>query len=140
MNKFFIVTVLCFGLSGNVSAQKTQDQINKEYAEQYRKINENSKLSGPEKARLKKQLALKQDQDNKVFDAAYKKKYGASKEGRKKQVEDKIDQLEKKYDREKNLIDNNKTLTKNQKKSRKEALKKKYESQKEILKREKDKN
>ncbi|SHK72100.1 hypothetical protein [Chryseobacterium polytrichastri] len=139
MNKFFILTVLFLGLSGTVSAQKTQDQINKEYAEQYRKINENSKISGPEKARLKKQLALKQDQDNKVFDTAYKKKYGTSKEGRKKQVEDKIDQLEKQYDKEKELIDNNKSLTKTQKKERKEALKKKYESQKEVLKRGKDK-
>ncbi|MCS3531308.1 hypothetical protein [Chryseobacterium sp. JUb7] len=139
MNKFFILTVLCLGLSAHVSAQKTQEQINKEYAVQYRKINENPKLSGPEKARLKKQLALKQDQDNKVFDAAYKKKYGTSKEGRKKLVEDKMGQLEKKYDREKDLIDDHKTLTKAQKKARKEALKKKYESQKEVLKREKDK-
>lgn len=139
MNKIFILTVLLLGLSVNVSAQKTQDQINKEYAEQYRKISENSKLSGPEKARLKKQLALKQDQENKVYDVAYKKKYGTSKEGRKKQVEDKIDQLEKRYDKEKDLIDNNKTVTKAQNKAKKEALKKKYESQKEVLKREKDK-
>ncbi|ANF51999.1 hypothetical protein A0O34_16420 [Chryseobacterium glaciei] len=139
MNKFFILTVLFLGLSVNVSAQKTQDQINKEYAEQYRKINENSKLSGPEKARLKKQLALKQDKDNKTYDLAYKKKYGNSKDGRKKQVEDKIDQLEKKYDKEKDLIDDNNGLTKTQKKTRKEALKKRYESQKEVLKKEKDK-
>ncbi|GAA5083705.1 hypothetical protein GCM10023210_02640 [Chryseobacterium ginsengisoli] len=138
MNKFFILTVLFLGLSANVSAQKTQDQINKEYAEQYRKINENPKLSGVEKARLKKQLALKQDQDNKAYDLAYKKKYGYSKDERKKQVEDKINQL-KRYDREKDLIDDNKTLTKTQKKAKKEALKKKYESQKEVLKRGKDK-
>jgi len=139
MNKFFIASLLLLGLSANFSAQKTQDQINKVYAEQYRKINEDPKLSGPEKARLKKQLALKQDQENKVYDAEYKKKYGNSKEGRKKLVEDKINELDNRYDKEKKLIENDKNLGKNQKKTHKEALKKKYESQKAILKKEKDK-
>lgn len=139
MNKFFILTVLFFGLSMNVSAQKTQEQINKEYAEQYRKINQNPRLSGTEKARLKKELALKQDKDNQVFDAAYKKKYGTSKDGRKKLIDNKIDALEKKYDQDKKLIENNNNLTKNQKKSQKEALKKRFENQKDLLKREKEK-
>lgn len=138
MNKIFISTIIFLSLSVPVSAQKTQDKINKAYAEQYRKINTNPRLSGPEKARMKKQLALKQDQENRVYDEAYKKKYGGSKDQRKKMVEDKMDQLEKKYDHDKKRIENNPKLGKDQKKVHKEALKKNYESQKSLLKREKD--
>lgn len=138
-NKFLMASLFCLGLFATISAQKTQDQINKVYAEQYRKINEDPKLSGPEKARLKKQFALKQDHENKAYDAAYKKKYGNSKEGRKRLVDNKIDELDKRYEKEKKLIENDKVLGKNQKKANKEALKKKYESQKQLLKREKDK-
>lgn len=139
MTRFFILPIVFLGLSIHVSAQKTQDQINKQYAEQYRKINENPKLSGTQKATLKKQLALQQDQDNKVYDAAYKLKYGNSKETRKKIVEDKIKELDTRYNKEKKLIDSHPILDKNQKKMQKEALKKKYENQKALLKREKDK-
>ncbi|KFF23323.1 hypothetical protein [Chryseobacterium vrystaatense] len=138
MNKIFISTIIFLSLSVPVSAQKTQDQINKAYAEQYRKINMNPRLSGPEKARLKKELALKQDQENRVFDEAYKKKYGSSKDQRKRMVEDKMGLLEKKYEQDKKRIENNPVLGKDQKKAHKEALKKKYESQKALLKKEKN--
>lgn len=141
MKKLIIRSFVLIVVSTNAFAQKNQREINREYGRKYEEINSDSSLTPYEKSEKKRELAIKQKQDNIEYN---KENYHTHhhnidyKDERKKDIERKIDLLEDRYKRDKERIDNNDKLNKRKKNAQKKILEKDYKSKKDLLKREKE--
>lgn len=124
-------------------------KLNNEIGPQFEAIGRDRSLTGQEKGRRKRELAIKHKADiqNVLTDnqiAILEKKYGktSSDQGLRDNISDtydaKLSKLEKKYEQDKGTIEDNRSLSKDQKKAQKKALKEVYKTKKEQLKVEKE--
>lgn len=141
MKKLIIRSFVLIVVSSNAFAQKNQREINREYGRKYEEINSDSSLTPYEKSEKKRELAIKQKQDNIEYNKGNYHTHQHNidyKDERKKDIERKIDLLEDRYKRDKERIENNDKLNKREKNAQKKILEKDYKAKKDLLKREKE--
>ncbi|MDU1890629.1 MAG: hypothetical protein E6767_08050 [Dysgonomonas sp.] len=124
-------------------------KLRQEIGPKFAAIGKDRTLSGYEKGKRKRELALQHKEDikkilSKEQITIWESKHGnmSKNDGLKNIIadnyDDKLEYLEKKYEAVKKMIENNAVLDKNERKSQLKSLKSSYKAEKEKLKNEKD--